>query len=225
MKTDAAARKLILPLVFLLAAVCFSRAWAESEAEFTVESASIPLGGTGVVTVKLSANPGVAGFTGALLYDREKLTIVQTEVHEFSDMVFALNPDSGRFGGLSLGGDSAATGVLFRVTFQAKAETAPGETEVAVRLDQCGNCRRNTVPTKVNAGIVTIAEKEDRLPGDVNGDGTVDGRDLLRFARYLAGNDAAINQAASDVNGDGTVDGRDVLRLARYLAGQDAALK
>ncbi len=61
-------------------------------------------------------------------------------------------------------------------------------------------------------------------PGDLNGNGTIDGRDLLRLARYLAGGNVEINEAAADLNGDGKVDGRDLLRLARYLAGQDVKL-
>ncbi len=55
--------------------------------------------------------------------------------------------------------------------------------------------------------------------GDTNGDGAVDGRDLLRLARYLAGNGVTVDKEASDLNGDGKVDGRDVLRLAKQLAG------
>ncbi len=57
------------------------------------------------------------------------------------------------------------------------------------------------------------------LPGDVNADGTVDGRDLLRLARHLAGHSVQIDPAASDLNGDSSIDGRDLLRLAKRLAG------
>ena len=64
-----------------------------------------------------------------------------------------------------------------------------------------------------------------RMSGDVNGDGSVDGRDSLRLARYLVGQDVQINVSNADVNGDGNVDGRDTLRLARFLAGQDVTLK
>ena len=55
--------------------------------------------------------------------------------------------------------------------------------------------------------------------GDANGDGYVDGRDLLRLARYMAGDGVTVDMAGADVNGDGNVDGRDVLRLAKQLAG------
>ncbi len=63
------------------------------------------------------------------------------------------------------------------------------------------------------------------LAGDVNGDGKVDGRDLLRLARFLAGQNVEINEKASDVNADGKVDGRDLLRIARFLAGQNVELR
>ncbi len=59
----------------------------------------------------------------------------------------------------------------------------------------------------------------DSMPGDINGDYTVDGRDLLRLARYLAGQAIAVDESAADVNGDGNIDGRDALRLAKRLAG------
>ena len=89
----------------------------------------------------------------------------------------------------------------------------------------CGSGYSETFTLNVT---VTGTAEEDPVnkPGNVNGDesGTVDGRDLLRLARYLAGQDVTINQKASDVNGDGTVDGRDLLRLARYLAGQNVKL-
>ena len=53
----------------------------------------------------------------------------------------------------------------------------------------------------------------------------VDGRDLLRLARFLAGHDVQIDRRAADVNGDGQIDGRDLLRLARFLAGHAVELK
>ena len=79
---------------------------------------------------------------------------------------------------------------------------------------RCGDEQKKAVP----------ALEPDRLPGDVNGDGAVDGRDVLRLMKYFAGQDVTINEANADVTGDGAVDGRDVLRLMKYFAGQDVAL-
>ena len=57
------------------------------------------------------------------------------------------------------------------------------------------------------------------LAGDCNGDGVVDGRDLLRLAKFIAGQDVKIDEKAADLTGYGKIDGRDVLRLAKQLAG------
>ena len=56
--------------------------------------------------------------------------------------------------------------------------------------------------------------------GDVNNDGTVNTKDRIVLARYLAKRSGydKINTANSDVNADGTVDAKDRIVLARYLA-------
>ncbi len=77
------------------------------------------------------------------------------------------------------------------------------------------NAKANAKPT----AEPTATPEPVRTPGDVNSDGTVDGRDLLRLARFIAGSDVTIDTAVADMNGDGNVDGRDVLRLAKQLAG------
>ena len=59
------------------------------------------------------------------------------------------------------------------------------------------------------------------IPGDVNDDGTVDGRDAVHLMKYLAEEpDIEINRDNSDVNLDGTVDELDLKRLVENLAGK-----
>ena len=59
---------------------------------------------------------------------------------------------------------------------------------------------------------------EPRLPGDCNDDGVVDGADLIRLRKVLAGTDDPISLSNADCNGDGVVDGRDLIRLRRFFA-------
>ncbi len=59
--------------------------------------------------------------------------------------------------------------------------------------------------------------------GDCNGDGKVDGKDLIRLRKHLVGADVEIGPGA-DVNGDGTVNGKDLIRLRKYLLTEDASL-
>ncbi len=72
----------------------------------------------------------------------------------------------------------------------------------------------------------------DPLPGDVNEDGVVDGRDVIRLMKYLADeidettNEIfEINTVNSDVNKDDKVDELDLLRLMKYLSGAISALQ
>ena len=62
------------------------------------------------------------------------------------------------------------------------------------------------------------------IPGDCNGDGVVDKRDLLRLQKYLADWDVEISRHTADCNGDGEIDKRDLLRLQKYLADWDVKL-
>lgn len=60
-------------------------------------------------------------------------------------------------------------------------------------------------------------------PGDVNGDGDVNVKDVLIVRRVIAGL-AEIGEeeyARADMNGDGDVTSKDVLKMRRYIAGLD----
>lgn len=57
--------------------------------------------------------------------------------------------------------------------------------------------------------------------GDINGDGTVDGLDLVAMRRRVAGleTEGTFILRAADLNGDKTVDGLDLAGLRRIIAG------
>ena len=62
------------------------------------------------------------------------------------------------------------------------------------------------------------------LLGDVDGNGVVNGFDLLRLKKYLAGENVEIVAGNSDTTMDGAINGFDALRLQKYLAGAIEAL-
>ena len=62
------------------------------------------------------------------------------------------------------------------------------------------------------------------LPGDVNGDGKVNNKDVNRLLQYLAGDNVEVVLFACDVNGDGKINNKDVNRLLQYLAGDDVEI-
>ena len=65
------------------------------------------------------------------------------------------------------------------------------------------------------------AEKTHFLPGDINGDGEVDNKDVVVLFRFVSGSDIVVNEAALDVNGDGEVDNKDVIVLFRHLSNDE----
>ena len=75
---------------------------------------------------------------------------------------------------------------------------------------------------EVNGFIVEY--EPEHTPGDINGDGSVNNKDLTRLMKYLAGEDVTFNEAALDVNGDGNVNNKDLTRLMKNLAGEDVAI-
>ena len=82
------------------------------------------------------------------------------------------------------------------------------------------------VTTKSNQTLYAIWEKEPttHTPGDINGDGSVNNKDLTRLMKYIAGENVEVVEAALDVNGDGTVNNKDLTRLMKYLAGAEVAI-
>ena len=69
--------------------------------------------------------------------------------------------------------------------------------------------------------------RQDSIPGDANGDGAINGQDIIRIKKYLANYDyetgtSSIEIASgADANGDGLISGQDIVRLKKYLANYD----
>ena len=54
--------------------------------------------------------------------------------------------------------------------------------------------------------------------GDVNGDGKVNAKDVLKIRKALVGNETGTYyKAAGDVNADKNVNAKDVLKIRKYL--------
>ena len=62
------------------------------------------------------------------------------------------------------------------------------------------------------------------IPGDCNGDGAVNNKDVAALFKYVSDVPVNVDEPALDCNGDGSVNNKDVGYLFRYLSGQDIEL-
>lgn len=70
------------------------------------------------------------------------------------------------------------------------------------------------------ADVEAVTEGAAYTPGDVNGDGAIDAKDVSLVRRYIVGGyDVSINALAADVDHNGRIDSKDVNYLRRYIAG------
>ena len=69
------------------------------------------------------------------------------------------------------------------------------------------------IPSQTQPGTFTVG-----MPGDINGDGTVDISDVILCLRQAVGLDTP-NPSVADMNGDGTVDISDVILILRKAVG------
>ena len=63
------------------------------------------------------------------------------------------------------------------------------------------------------------------LPGDVNGDGVVNNKDLGLLQRYINGWTVSIDLNAAEVSGDGAINNKDLGLLQRYINGWNVELQ
>ena len=83
------------------------------------------------------------------------------------------------------------------------------------------NIDEEDVNFKIVDGKITII---DYLPGDINGDGRVNTKDLTRLMKYINHEDVECTEKALDVNGDGKVNTKDLTRLMKYINHEDVEI-
>ena len=184
-----------------------------TQASLTPRDAAGCIGAEFTVDLMLEKNPGLMFLSFTLDYDDAVLEFLGAEDGVLSGwtVVPAENSlvwDSDR--------DHTESGCVLHLRFRAKAGLEPGTVRLGVKDLFAANYNEERLQIQAGTGLIRLA---DRLPGDVNGDGTVDGLDLIRLRKYLAGvADTEIVEANANVNGDDTIDLLDLVRLRKYLA-------
>ncbi len=183
--------------------------------QIVVSQVSASAGSDVDVAVALKNNPGINTFTLKIQYDtsRLQLTGVTTASGLGGSYVFADNTATLTWLATA---DTSFNGTAFTLHFTVLDNAAEGDATVAITYQPGNICNydEENVDFTVVAGCVSV---QDYLPGDINGDGVVNNKDLNRLMKYLTDNSTTVVTAALDVNGDGTVNNKDLNRLMKYL--------
>lgn len=184
-------------------------------------------GGNGKIPVRMTNSSGIFGLNLTLLYDESVMEVTAITPGN----IFAENEMSEsniRNGKIYIAGQASelknieGDGVVAYIEFNMKSSVADGEYEITPESSFVFNVEEEELACNLTGGKITV---KAYIPGDVNSDGKVNGLDVLRLRKYLAGWNVECNLAAADVTGDGKVNGIDVLRIRKFLAGWDVVLQ
>ena len=191
-----------------------------TEAVLTLGTVKVCTGQEFTMELSMEKNPGLMYLSFRLDYDADSLEFLGAEEGVFTG--WTVNKEKSTLL-WDADGDRAENGVLLRLCFRAKEEARTGETAIALADLFATNYAEELLGIGSVPGTVAILP---HTPGDVNGDGEVDGRDLVRLRKYLTGDtgEEAI-EANANVNGDDLVDILDLIRLRKYLAQEDVFLE
>jgi len=184
-------------------------------------------GATVSVAISLKNNPGIASMRLKVDYDSSALTLVG--VNDLGVLGSQLHSDQYTDPYVLCWANDTVTqnfthnGDIVVLTFKINDDAAIGTYDISISYDYDKYDIHNVQVQKVKFYTVDGAiEVVDVLPGDANGDGSVDTLDRLTLSRYLANWKGytldQLNFAGADVNSDGSVDTLDRLILSRHLA-------
>lgn len=180
-------------------------------------------GSTVNVDLKIAENPGIAGARITLTYDAG-LTLTDAVSGSAFEMLDFTRPGSYaspcNFSWDSESAVATDDGTILTLTFTV-AEDASADDNLAINISYQHGDIYDTDLNDITVSMVgSYIDVIDFIYGDVNDDGTVNGKDVTLIRRYIAGGyDISINEQAADVNCDGTINGKDVTLIRRYIAG------
>ncbi len=194
--------------------------------QIVVEKKKATAGDTVTVNISLKNNPGLASMKLKVNYG-SVLTLTGVTYNtamggQFQQPQKLTSPVTlNWFNGLA---DSEGDGVFATLTFTVDAQAQGGEIAditVTYMPDDVYDITETNLPFLVVNGNVEV---RTHVPGDINGDGSVNNKDVTRLFQYLSDYDVQVNESALDVNGDGSVNNKDLTRLFQYLSDWDVEI-
>ena len=221
---------IILMLAALMSLLNFS-ASAVGTVTLTVAEVSAAPGSEVSVDITLSNNTGLAALKIDVSYD-SVLTLIGVEFNSaMSEMMTAPQPYTNPqpIAMISPLEDTTANGVFATLTFKV-SETAEAGYKASVSISYDPEDAFDGTFTNVDLNIINGSVSDPAsavLYGDANGDGAINGKDVMVLRKYMAnfdydtGTSTVDISAGADANGDGIVNGKDVMIMRKYMANFD----
>ena len=181
------------------------------------------------VPIRLKNNPGITGIRLFVDYDATVLTLVGKEEGDLlagmsSSFSPSLSTKPYQMQWSSGTKNIAEDGVIITLDFDVAENAELGAYPITITYDEdeIFNTAFENVYFAVKEGIVDVI---DYIPGDINGDNTVNLKDVALLQQYLSGWEVTIVEVSADVNGDNNINLKDVALLQQYLSGWEVTLK
>ena len=71
-------------------------------------------------------------------------------------------------------------------------------------------------------GFAAVNAENSHSYGDINGDGDINTKDIVRLMKYIANNGEGIEAYGTDLNNDNVTNSKDLVRLMKYIANGDS---
>lgn len=184
-------------------------------------------GSTVTVNVNLKNNPGITSMILKATYDTSLLTLTNVTYNsEMGGQTIYPTTMSSPVTLYWVNGftNTVYDGAFATLTFKVADNALPdqySDITVSYNADDVYNIADDNVTFVTQTGKITVI---DYVPGDINGDGVLNNKDVTRLMQYYADWDVTVNDLALDVNGDGEKNNKDVTRLMQYLADWDVEI-
>ena len=180
-------------------------------------------GSTVDVDLKIVNNPGVAGAKITVSYHEDLTLVGATSGSAFRQLDYTrpgVFTSPCNFTWDSENTEASADGVILTLSFKISEDAAANEKldiNLSYRYGDFYNSDLDSIAFEMVSGCVQVL---DYVPGDVNSDGIVNGKDVTLARRINAGGYNITGRIeAANVNGDTVINGKDITLIRRYHAG------
>ena len=193
-----------------------------NDPQIIVENKNARKGEEVILNLNVKNNPGFNSASIRIDYDKNVMTLENAELGE---LYASCTPSYDNLPYITFYGPRNITsdGLLLKLIFKIKDNAESGDYAVGVTYSEgdIANVAEEDVNFAIVSGKISVTKY---TPGDINGDGAVNVKDLTRLMRYINHEDVEVVTAALDVNGDGSVNVKDLTRLMRYINHEDVEI-